>query len=78
MWLNFVSGDVFEDQIASLTWPCTVPPVGRWSGIRLRPTMKMPSDVMYGLHHDILYRRLELAFISAVIIKLRLGNVIYL
>jgi len=21
----------------------------------------MPSDVMYGLHHDILYRRLELA-----------------
>ena len=21
-----VSGDTFEDQIASLTWPCTLPP----------------------------------------------------
>jgi len=36
--------------------------VGRWSGIRLRPTMAMPSDVMYGLHHDIMYRRLELVY----------------
>jgi len=26
--------------------------------------MTMPSDVMYGLHHDILYRRLELALFS--------------
>ena len=34
--------------------------VGRWSGIRRRPAMAMPSDVMYGLHHDIVYRRLEL------------------
>jgi len=62
--------------------------------------MTMPSDVMYGLHHDIVYRRLEHALfplqlktellsilISStflrfrtwfVIIKLRLGNVIYL
>ena len=24
--LNFVSGDMFEDQIVSLTWPCTLPP----------------------------------------------------
>ena len=55
------SGDTFEDQIASLTWPCTYLLVGRWSRIRLWPTMAMPSDVMYGLHHDILYRRLELA-----------------
>ena len=26
LWLNFVSGDTFEDMIASLTWPCTLPP----------------------------------------------------
>jgi len=58
---------MFEDQIASLTWPCTYLLVGRWSGIRLRPTMTMPSDVMYELHHDILYRRLELALFSAAV-----------
>ena len=23
---QFVSGDVFEDMVASLTWPCTLPP----------------------------------------------------
>ena len=23
---QFVSGDTFEDMIASLTWPCTLPP----------------------------------------------------
>ena len=49
---------MFEDQIASLTWPCTVPLVGRWNGIRLRPMMTVPSDVMYGHHRDIMHRRL--------------------
>ena len=60
------SGDTFEDQVASLTWPCTLPPlVGHWSVIRLRSTMTVPSDVMYGLHHDIMDRRLELVLFFA-------------
>ena len=29
--------------------------------------MAMPSDVMYGLHHDIVYRRLELVLFSAAV-----------
>ena len=43
-----------------LVWLSLVPfpLVGRWSGIRPRPTMIMPSDVMYRLHHDIMHRRL--------------------
>ena len=26
LWLYFVSGETVEDMIASLTWPCTLPP----------------------------------------------------
>ena len=61
------SGDTFEDQIASLTWPCTLPPGWSVEWDTTRPTMIMPSDVMYGLHHDILYRRLELTLFSATV-----------
>ena len=46
--------------IASLTWPRTLPP--GWS-VEWDPTPANDDnadDVMYGLHHDILYRRLEL------------------
>ena len=59
---QFCFGDTFEDMIASLTWPCTLPP--SWSvGTQLRPMVITMSDVMYGLHRDILYRRLvELVF----------------
>jgi len=52
--------------IASLTWPCTCLLVGRWSGTRLRPMVITMSDVMYGLHRDILYHHLvELVLFSA-------------
>ena len=62
------SGVTFEDQVASLTWPCTFTPwlVGGM-GYDYRLTMAVPSDVMYGLHHDIVYRRLELVLFSAAV-----------
>ena len=66
---QFVSGDTFEDMIASLTWPCTCLLVGRWSGTRLRPMVITMSDVMYGLHRDILYRRL----VELVLVPLQLN-----
>jgi hypothetical protein len=49
-------GEIFEDMVASLTWPCTLRPGCRWNGMRSRPVIITLTDVMHGVHHDILYR----------------------
>jgi len=36
----------FEDQTASLTWPCTLPLAGPWNGIRPRPAMTPMIDTL--------------------------------
>ena len=53
------AGDTFEDMAASLIWLFFLL-VGRWNGIQPRSMMITTSDVMYGLHRDTVYHRLEL------------------
>jgi hypothetical protein len=54
--VGLFSGETFEDMVASLTWPYTLP-----SGWLVEWDTSSANDdnaeyVMYGLHYDILYR----------------------
>ena len=49
------SGEKFEDLIAGLTWPCTLP-LGwsvEWEGSSAGADASSLSDVSYGLYRDV-------------------------